>query len=43
MPSISSTKVAMFMEVVSFGKEDVIRDKIISYLVEKIELLTPKQ
>ena len=28
---------------VSFGKEDVIRDKIISYLVEKIELLTPKQ
>jgi phosphate starvation-inducible PhoH-like protein len=28
---------------VSFGKEDVVRDKIISYLVEKIELLTPNQ
>ena len=28
---------------VKFGKEDVIRDKIITYLVEKIELLTPNQ
>ena len=28
---------------VEFGKEDVIRDKIITYLVEKIELLAPKQ
>ena len=27
---------------VEFGKEDVIRDKIITYLVEKIELLAPK-
>jgi phosphate starvation-inducible PhoH-like protein len=38
--SVSSKKGVYSVE---FGKEDVIRDKIISYLVEKIELLTPNQ
>jgi hypothetical protein len=38
--SVSSKKGVYSVE---FGKEDVIRDKIISYLVEKIELLAPKQ